>query len=218
MKRIYLVLVLTIFLGFVAGNKASGQDGCEVCAGYGLYQYCYVLDFQLPGCTPSRAVFCYDISNCPNGITIQVVELESDPDCEDASWDYVYQWVKANIQSLCGNKPCDEPPPTTVYYSVPICGRVTWLGTVGPKGRVINRAYPGPCDKRCTFVLQICTQNGEKHIEELGHYITGNGNCEIRWYGNTDLTGGHPVEEGLEFELGKIWTLDCVRVSSKYKV
>jgi hypothetical protein len=222
MKKIYFALLLTIFLGFVAGNKASGQSGCEVCAGYSEYQYCYILDFQLPGCsTPSHAVFCFDASDCPNGITIQVVELDSDPACEDASWDYVHQWVKDSVQTLCGYKPCAFPPPARIYYSVPICGKVTWLGTVGPNGRVRYRAYPGNCDKRCTFVYDICYdyEHNQQIRNLVTHYITGSGNCNAIGYGSQSLIDEWPnlhlaLDPNYKYEIGKIWELDCVQVLS----
>ncbi|QLH54481.1 MAG: hypothetical protein CH6_3499 [Candidatus Kapaibacterium sp.] len=203
MKKYIFLLVATIILGFVAGNKASGQ--CEVCQ-TPFYNYCFILDPLPTSCGPGRAVFCYDISYCPNAISIQVVEVEAPPDCIDEAWDYLYNWVRNNIQELCGYKPCSEPPPMTIYYSVPICGEVTWYGVIN---RVAFRAHPGPCDLRCTIEMLWCYDynTNKPVVTEVNRYLTGTGTCPYIPYGRDPLA---PPE--FKYIPGEFWRINCTRI------
>ena len=60
MKKIYFVLLLTIFLGFVAGNKASGQDMCQYCQ---YPRICNVITFDVTcggNIFPVEATICIE--------------------------------------------------------------------------------------------------------------------------------------------------------------
>ncbi|QLH53166.1 MAG: hypothetical protein CH6_0869 [Candidatus Kapaibacterium sp.] len=211
MKKYIFLLVATIILGLVAGNKASGQVGCEVCVSP-LPGSCYELTFSIPGCCDSlTAVFCYECGVTRPSITLYVAEISYCPQCEDAAWDFVHQWALDNIDKLCGSWPCNTPPPFEVYYTVPVCAEVQWNGATG---RVTVRAHPGSCDKRCTEKYEWCrdysTTPPTTQRRLVERYPSGNGTCEYFPYGNAP---GTPPE--YQYDPNINWRLECVRNLAK---
>jgi len=143
MKKIYLVLLISLLLGFVAGSKAKGQVGCEVCIAPKL---CYILTFDLPGCPGNRVVFCYECLVTARIVRVDVAELSTCPGYEDQAWDYFYEWVRNNIGEICVGPVCGSSPPMELYITRPMCAEVLCEGS--PR-RIIYKAHPGPCDRRC---------------------------------------------------------------------
>ena len=202
MKKIYFVLLLTIFLGFVAGNKASGQGVCQNCPQQ--YPFCYTLTIPesvCPSLEPNTVTFCYDIEYCPNRIDIFVLELEIRLECYNDFWDWFLNWIGNNIASLCGYKPCDEPPPMEIYYTVPICGRVEWYGS---HRKLVYRYGQGDCDKRCVSKVLWCINGNQNYWFFVSKTVIGTGDCpEINYM---DLFSTDPASQYYQ------WGIDWTRI------
>jgi len=206
MKKIYLVLLLTLVLGFVAGNKAQGQGDCQNCPPQ--YPFCYILNIPndiCPGEEQRTVKFCYNIENCPNRIDIYIMELEIGPECYFEFWDWFPNWIGNNIASLCGYKPCDEPPPMEINYTVPICGRVEWYGS---HRRLVYRYGEGSCDKRCVTKILWCMRGNQSFWQIVNRTVIGNGNCpEIPYGDETEFP--FTTDPNNPFYS---WQLDCTKI------
>ncbi len=208
MKTKYILLVFAIIFGFAASNKASGQNGCEACV-YPWPNMCYILNFNIPGCSGDmQAVFCYECGVTAPIIKIRVAELTYCPECDDAAWDYVYNWAKQNWDLLCGIKPCDEPPQIEFTITKPICAELIWSRTVG---RIRAITHSGDCDLRCTEKWQVCIDYSGgipvKRETLLERYPSGNGSCEY-------IPHGDDPDAPPEYRLDQdYWRIPCSRIT-----
>jgi hypothetical protein len=202
MKKIYVVLLMSLLLGFVAGSKAKGQPGCEVCVPP-LPGMCYVLEFSVPNCCDEvRAVFCYECGLTRPWIRVYVQDVTYCPQCDDYVWDYIHNWAVQNMQLLCqGEIPCDEGE-ITIYYTEPFCAEIIWNGNTG---KVTVRSHSDSCDVRCTEEWKICTDYSTtpptKRQRMVRKYPTGDGHCPRIEYGTPDSE--------YRFERGISWRLPC---------
>lgn len=198
-------MIALLLFSFVVGNKASAQPGCEVCIAPSL---CYILTFDLPNCPGNRAVFCYQCGVTAPWIHVDITELTTCPGYEDQAWDYVYQWVRDNIDELCISKSCDDPPPMEVYITRPICAEVKCEGT--PR-RLTYKAHPGTCDRRCYSKYLWCRDYSSNppttYFEATECYPVGNGTCNFPPYGGYGCIDSEPP---WRLECGGVPGVNCV--------
>lgn len=204
------VLVAALVVGSLMWTDATAQ-GCDVCTT--PPRPCYILRFGIPGCCDSvEAVFCYECSPTHPEINIYVASVTYCPGCEDAVWDYIWDWVLNNEELLCAGarRPCDQPPFLDYYITRPICAEVSW-NTVPYLGRLRVKIQPGECDLRCTLHLQVCrdfsTVPPTVRTDTLSYYVTGNGiGCQELNYYDENANPQYGVEPG------KSWSIPCTRV------
>ncbi|MEJ5287624.1 MAG: hypothetical protein WHV60_10485 [Bacteroidota bacterium] len=180
MKKYIILLVATIILGFVTGNKASGQ--CEVCQQPNL---CYVLTFDLPDCPSIQAVICYTCAVTHLQAYFQIYLRNVCLGMEDEAYNYARNWVLNNYAMLCGSTPC-EVESAKLTFTRPICGRVEYVN-----GRI--NIYKGnwDCYKQCIEEWEWCwcncvpgqcwddkCPNPHVHWAPISFTIEGNGNCK----------------------------------------
>ena len=204
MKKIYLVLLVTIILGFVAENKASGQDGCLNCPAE--FPFCYIAYIPPSVCpTGGTVTVCFNIQDCPNLVSIYVTDVSAAPECmvNVFTW-FINNWVRDSLRWICGYKPCSEPPPVDLYYFVPICGKVKWDGETR---RLTYERKHGDCRKDCLTHIRWCMDGNEWRWEIVSKTIIGSGTCpEINYidppyYFSTDSTSEHYR-----------WEIECTRI------
>jgi hypothetical protein len=184
MKKIYFVLLLTIFLGFVAGNKASGQPGCEICQAPNL---CQILTFDVPCAGRVEALLCYRCEY-PRIIYLNILEIRYlnieytnlTSQCEDYVWDLVRSTVFQVAPELCGYENCAFDS-STVYYTVPLCGELDYGPIVSNPDHlwVRKKAFPGACDQRCLEEWRLCwdSNTGQRKCRLVSQQLFGNGEC-----------------------------------------
>jgi len=176
MKKIYVVLLISLLLGFVAGSKAKGQ--CEYCQ----YPYlCEPISYSIVcnGVTvPLTAWICYDCNNNNQAYYIQVLEIKYEAiyepyylQCEDAVWDSLWANIKRRTFELCGYVPC--PQSVTVYRTIPLCGELIYEGPPGHEF-VRKRFHPGDCNQRCVLQVKICYDFNTNIFREevISSYLT----------------------------------------------
>ncbi|MGB9772327.1 MAG: hypothetical protein ACPLX7_10205 [Candidatus Kapaibacteriota bacterium] len=206
MKKIYFIVVIVLYLA-LGKIFLKAQDACQNCTGY--YPFCYVLEIPTDVCPsnqPSYVVFCYDIKDCPNQIHIGIVYMEIDPSCFYQIWEFFPNWLRSNIVNLCGYKPCDEPPPMEIYYTVPICGSVEWIGA---QRRLIYRNSNNfDCDKRCITKYLFCIDGFETHWVPVSKTIIGIGDCPEIPYGDGTIYPFTTDPTNPNF----YWQIECTKI------
>jgi len=222
MRRIYLVLLLTIFLGFVAGNKASGQS-CDKCPPYHI---CIPLNFSLPGCDNIMVTLCVRCGvAAPNILWLGVQYDNVCPGYEEQIEQYVNDFIRNNTAAICGAVPCHEQT-LTVYFQRPLCGDVYWDGN-----RYHISAGAANCNNWCLDERAWCWCNcvpGECWDEEkcgdeaqpffdyrhIQYSQTNPGACEFFRYGYGECVEGLDPEYPFRFASGRPWNepLRCVQI------
>ncbi len=217
MKKIYVFLLFVFLFGFVAMDKASGQS-CDKCLPNSA---CIPLTFDLPGCDSVKVTLCVRCGVTNPSIYWRGVTYENIcPGYENEIKQYVENWIRENTLEICGNRPCQEPPPFQVYFSKPLCGDVFWDGSryhiydagVNCQNYCLDeRAWcwcncvPGECwDDECE------RRGGTPYFNyfHIRYSETNPGACDFVPYGY------HPATPtNLKFE-GGAWTepLRCVRI------
>ena len=109
MKTNLVIICCFIFTAFLS-NAAYGQ--CDACISP---KQCYVQSLKLGACGSPTAYLCYECSPTSNSVHVQVLEIKgigtADDDCAQVAWDATFDWVKDNVNVLCGSIPCDRDPP-----------------------------------------------------------------------------------------------------------
>jgi len=222
MKKIYVVLLMSLLLGFVAGSKAKGQD-CSKCPPNTV---CIPLTFDVGSCDNVRITLCVRCGVSNPSIYVFAVTFENVcPGYEDQILAYLNNWVKDNILLICGSRPCQEEPPFKVYFHKPLCGDVFWDGY-----RLQIYDAGAGCQNYCLDEREWCYCNcvpGECYDQDcndvnLGHFRynhiryeeTNPAACNFFPYGNCD-----GADEKWKCNDGDPWkeTLHCVRILWDYR-
>jgi hypothetical protein len=218
MKKIYFALLLTIFLGFVAGNKASGQDMCQYCQ---YPRFCNVITFDVTcggNIFPVEATICIE---CRDGFVylMQLLEFKvpaafeqylSDWDCQDIMWDSLNAHVHRDALNLCGMVPC--PQTVELWRTIPLCGVFIYYETPTHEKYTIRRFLPGDCNKRCVKKVKLCYNLETQQYEErevLESKVEGtcprNPNDVIDWNLVKNL-----IDQGVQyirFDCAELWSV-----------
>jgi hypothetical protein len=153
MKKIYFVLLLTIFLGFVAGNKASGQPGCENCIApwscttFTLTINCNGVDF------PVEYTVCYFCWVDQPRVDAEITRVDGIPIGSNCYWnarEAGVRWILEHGIELCGVLPCEVSMKTFKIYE-PVCADLLFNqnGTYS--------IYLNPeCDLKCVREFEWC--------------------------------------------------------------
>jgi hypothetical protein len=187
MKKIYVVLLMSLLLGFVAGSKAKGQQGCNVCPQPNL---CYILAFDLPECSGIRAVICYTCAVTHLEAYFEIYLENVCPGMEDEAYEYARNWVLNNYSLLCGSTPCHIDH-AILTFTRPICGRVEVVN-----GRYYIYKGEGDCYRQCFEEWDWCWCNcvpGECWDDQcqkgphmkwrlISFRVDGSGNCDRNPY------------------------------------
>ncbi len=182
MKTIFSIIIALIIFGFVVGNKASAQPGCEVCIAPSL---CYILTFDLQGCQNVQAILCYRCGVTRPEVYVELVQISNIcPGFFSQVLDYVEDWVLEHLDLLCGNVPCNEQRITLTLVR-PICGKVTWNGE-----RHIVEEGGANCNLKCYEIWEWCycfctpdfwdekCPNPHAKYNITQYWTEGNGTCE----------------------------------------
>jgi len=156
MKKIYFVLLLTIFLGFVAGNKASGQPGCENCIApwscttFTLTINCNGVDF------PVEFTVCYFCWVDQPRVDAEITRVDGIPigsNCYYAALQAAENWILEHGIELCGTVPCQqEIKRFRIYF--PVCANVILLNY--PQYMILINSQ---CDSKCYNEYEWCWCN-----------------------------------------------------------
>ncbi|ROL55648.1 hypothetical protein D9V84_11195 [Bacteroidetes/Chlorobi group bacterium Naka2016] len=191
MKKYIILLVATIILGFVAGNKASGQPGCENCFAPWLCST-FTTTVNCNGVVRTIEVtVCYYCYLTRPEVDVEVLSIRGIPVggiCWEIAQDAVSNWILEHGMELCGNLPCDVGR-KTFKISYPICADLVYHEN-GTYDFFPNQS----CEKKCSTEVSWCwcnctpdcdpSQNCTPHIvfyPPIGQWIwfpEGNGNCE----------------------------------------
>jgi len=191
MKKIYLVLLVTLILGFVAGNKANGQPGCENCVApwscttFTLTINCNGVEF------PVEYTVCYFCSPTAPIVDAQITRIDGIPIGTNCYWiakEAGERWILENGIELCGVLPCEVSVKTFRIYE-PICADEI----KNPNTNTFIVLLNNSCDWRCVSVWEwcwcSCDQNCDRpccrrpnvigcvHYQLLNRYRESNQEC-----------------------------------------
>jgi len=111
MKKIYLVLLISLLLGFVAGSKAKGQPGCEdcfapwSCTTFTTTVNCNGLERDI------EVTVCYYCYLTLPRVDVNILSIRGIPgsgDCWQLAREAAQNWILEHGMEFCGTLPCSE--------------------------------------------------------------------------------------------------------------
>jgi len=179
MKKIYLVLLVTLILGFAAGSKVSGQPGCENCVApwscttFTLTINCNGVEF------PVEYSVCYFCSPTAPVVDAQITRIDGIPIGSICYWiakEAGERWILENGIQLCGVLPCEESVKTFKIYQ-PVCADLLFNQN-GTYTALLNTT----CDLKCVTEYEWCWCRCIRGIcWDLETCTEGEGYPKIRW-------------------------------------
>jgi hypothetical protein len=191
MKKIYFVLLLTIFLGFVAGNKASGQPGCENCIApwscttFTLTINCNGVDFPVEY---TVCYFCWVTQPRVDAVITRIDGIPIGSDCYYAALQAAENWILEHGIELCGTLPCEVEVKTFRIYQ-PLCADEIRNPQTNTSMILLNNNCNWKCVSEWEWCWCSCDRNCKKpccnrpnvmgcvHYELLGRYKETNQAC-----------------------------------------
>ena len=211
MKRNLVIICCFIFTALLS-YEAKAQ--CEDCISP---KQCMEVTYYADGCGHPTAYICYECSPTSNYVHVEVLEIRNiyaSEECVDVSWDALFEWIKNNVDKLCGNIDCDDGH-TYLKITKPKCANLIYDHDNGSISIQVDITLCG--DRRCVTEYEWCTcyctpscwdpkcntQPSYTKITPISGSWVGTGSCDFTPYG-----------PGTDYPFTHSWIINCQELTA----